>query len=238
LAVKATPKAIKIIEKEWDERCEEHTPLRIIGVSKEPEPLSKREIVSLTWKCYIPATVVGTCTIACILGANILNQRQQASIASLYAMLDQSYQQYRKAACEVYGEDADDRIRVQVAQDVYASSDGNWIYDPSMESDSDKVLFYDEYSKQYFESTLAAVLNAQYHINRNWSLKGEVAINEFYEFLGIEPIKGGDEIGWTYEFAEEGYMWIDFRLTKMKVEDGLECLYMSYPEPELMYVAE
>lgn len=216
LAVRATPKAMKIIA--------ENTGYNHDGEMYSP---SKMEIVQLTFKCYIPSALVGASTIVCIFGANVLNKKQQASIASIYAMMDQSYQQYRKAANEVYGEDADSQIRAQVAKDVYFSSDGYAVYDPDIDP-SDKVLFYDEFSKQYFTSTMAGVINAQYHLNRNWSLQGEVSVNEYYGFLGIDKLKGGDDIGWTYEFAEEGLMRIDFDISKIEMDDGLECFLISY----------
>ena len=86
----------------------------------------------------------------------------------------------------------------------------------------DMRLFYDTFSRRYFESTIAQVLEAEYHLNRNWSLGGDVCVNDFYNFLGIEPIDGGDYLSWFYE---DGISWIDFNHRKTVVEDGLE-VYM------------
>lgn len=217
LAVRATPKAHQL------------------KLDVEDYGGDKLDIFLATWKCYIPAALVGTATIACILGANVLNKKQQASIASIYALADQTYQQYRKAAKEVYGEDADNQIKAQVAKDIYISCDGYKVYSPDLDSASEKVLFYDYYSNRYFTSTVAAVINAQYHLNRNWSLKGEVVINDFYEYLGIDKIKGGD-VGWADDFVEQGFMWIDFDISKVIMDDGLECFVVSaVHEPEAFY---
>lgn len=217
LAVKVTPKAVRIIDEKQ---------------LRSPEPLTKMEITKLCWNLYIPSTIVGLSTITCIVGANILNQRQQASIVSLYGMLDQSYKRYRKAACEVYGEDADSNIIAQVAKDVYVYDRGICgctTYSPDLDEASEKVLFYDAFSGRYFQSAVASVINAQYHINRNWVLQGEVTMNEFYDFLGIDKIAGGDDVGWTYEYAEEGMAWIDFDISKTTMDDGLECYILTTP---------
>ena len=85
----------------------------------------------------------------------------------------------------------------------------------------DMRLFYDAFSRRYFESTIAQVLEAEYHLNRNLSLGGDVCINDFYNFLGIEPIDGGDYLSWFY-FYEDGISWIDFNHRKTVLEDGLE----------------
>ena len=63
------------------------------------------EIVKVAWKCYIPATVVGLSTVACILGANYLSERKQASLMSAYALLEQAYKEYRQKVQTTYGDD-------------------------------------------------------------------------------------------------------------------------------------
>ena len=52
LAVKATPKAIDILEQ------------------MEEKPTKKEEVIKATWKCYIPSVIACSATIVCILGAN------------------------------------------------------------------------------------------------------------------------------------------------------------------------
>lgn len=217
LAVKATPKAVDIIRAHEgiDHEGNYYTP-------------TKLEVIQLTWKCYIPAALVGLSAITCIFGANVLNKRNQASLASAYALLSESYQQYRKAAKAVYGEDADSKIKAQMAKDTYVSADGYSVYSADMDLESERILCYDLFSKRYFTSTMAAVLNAQYHINRNLQLRGSVSINEFYEFLGIDKIENGDDIGWSIdEFIEDGIMWLDFDNRHTILDDGLECCVIS-----------
>lgn len=208
MAVKATPKAVKILE---DAKVE------------KGDDLTKLEIVQATGPVYIPAAVVGLCTIVCIFGTNALNKRQQASLASAYALLDQSYKRYRNKGKELFGEESDSKIRNAVVQDEYQEKNPNI-------SDG-KQLFYEEYYGDFFERTKEEILLAEYHFNRNFILRGYATLNEFYEFLGLDPIKGGDTIGWSTGAGEEfyGYQWVDFNHEMFKLDDGLTAFTITMP---------
>lgn len=213
MAVKSTPKALKLLEQ---------------ATYDKGEDLNKLEVIQVAGPVYIPAIIACAATISCIFGANVLNKRSQASLASAYAMLDQSYKQYRKAANSVYGVDADSKIKAEVAKKVYVSEGlfGTSIYDP--DSVYEEILFYDNFSQRYFTSTMTSVVNAQYHLNRNFVLRGEASLNELYEFMGLEKVYGGDSIGWDfYELMESGIQWIDFENRLVKMDDGLECYIVS-----------
>lgn len=223
MAIQATPKALKLIHK--DSR------LRHDG---DPYAYTKMEAIESAWKCYIPTVLIGTSTIVCIFGANILSTRQQGAITSAYSMLNESYKQYRKAANKVYGNDADSKIKAEMAKDAYIGTCdwGYQTYNMEMDSESEPVLCYDLISARYFNTTMAAVINAQYHINRNLQLRGYTSLNEYYSFLGIEGIDYGDEMGWCLdEIYEGGEMWLDFDNRKTLLEDGLECIVISVSEP-------
>ena len=188
---------------------------------------------------YIPTIVISGVTISCIFAANILNKHHQTVITSAYAMLDQYYKNYKKCLKEVYGDEADTKIKAKIAEEVYIHSDDilgeNSVYIPENDRYEEMILFYEEYSKTYFRATYAAVINAQYHFNRNLALRAYVTLNEFYGFLGIDKVENGDVIGWSLDdLIECGYGWFDFNNHFTKFNDGLECYiieYMYMPEP-------
>lgn len=215
-AVRATPKAVKLLKE---------------AELEKGENLTKVEIIRVAGPSYIPSALLGISTIVCIFGANALNQKKQASLMSAYVMLNESYKQYRKSAKIVYGEDADDKIHVEMAKDaMVATYDwGYQVYNMDMDSESERLLFYDLSSKKYFRTTMAAVLNAQYHVNRNLAIRGDCSLNEYLSFLGVEGIDGGDDIGWdiTYMVEEMDCYWLDFDNYKSTSEDGLECIIID-----------
>lgn len=215
-AVRATPKAIKLLKE---------------AEAEKGENLTKMEIIRVAGPSYIPSALLGISTIVCIFGANALNQKKQASLMSAYAMLNESYKQYRKSAKIVYGEDADDKIHAEMAKDamVHTYDWGYQVYNMDMDSESERLLFYDLASKKYFRTTMAAVLNAQYHVNRNLAIRGDCSLNEYLSFLGVEGIDGGDDLGWdiTYMVEEMDCYWLDFDNYKSTLEDDLECIIID-----------
>ena len=210
MAVKATPKAMMKLEEAKKEKGDE---------------LTTSEKIVVAGPTYIPSIVAGVSTIACIFGANILNKRQQAALMSAYALLDNSYKDYKKKTQELYGEDADIRIRNEIAKDKCKEND--------LELGDDKLLFFDDYSGRYFESTMENVVKAEYELNRKISLWGGAYLNEFYEFLGLEPTDFGDAVGW--DICSELF-WIDFdhRKTMINIgdaDDKIECYIIETPYP-------
>ena len=198
------------------------------------EKLTLEETISAVWTIYIPPIVAGGSTIACVFGANILNQRQQASLASAYALVDSSYKEYKAKLKELYGEEAHnnivDAIAAEECDEVHISAGGlTSAYTQEIESDAEPRLFYDEYSGRYFETTIEKVLLAEYHLNRNYILRGFARLNEFYEFLGLEPTDYGETVGW--DICGEIY-WIDFNHRKAFIgddNDGFECYIIEMP---------
>ena len=207
MAVKATPKALMMVADAEEEKG---------------ESLSKWEVVKAAGPAYIPAIVVGASTIACIFGANALNQRQQASLMSAYALLDNSYKEYKNKLIELYGEEEDTRIREEIAKDKYAGDEAP--------TDNDKVLFYDEFSGRYFHSTVADILRVELEVNKTLSDWGGLYLNDVYDLLDIPRTNYGDHLGWSAAGMYEMYwsQWLDFDTKKFTLDDGLECYILTF----------
>jgi len=192
------------------------------------------------WKCYIPAALTAIVTAACIIGNAVFNKRQQASFMSAYALLANSYRQYREKTRELYGEDADRKIRqairVEQPKKVEVRRSGlitcstlDW----GTDDEEVKHLFYDTYSNRYFESTISKVLQAEINIGNDFSLGGWVCMNDFYDQLGLEHVDGGDEVGWCV--CDDLY-FIEFDHRKELIEDTIygdyiEALVIDYVWP-------
>lgn len=202
IAVKATPKALKLLE---------------TAKEKKGEKLTSFEIIRTVGPIYIPAVLMGVSTIACIFGANILSKRNQAALMSAYALLDNSYKDYKKKVVELYGEEADREVKSSIAKDKYEETD--------VKVDDTKKLFFDFYSSRYFESTDEIVRKAEYDLNRELSIMSYASLNDFYDLLKIKKIDGGDDLGWSADKNFEYYCqsWIDFTHEKVVMDDGLEC---------------
>ena len=84
LAVKATPKAMQLIENEKRRQNE-----KLIEESTGPDcgqitKLTPVDVFKTTWKCYIPAAISGAASVAFLLGSNSVHAKRNAAIATAY----------------------------------------------------------------------------------------------------------------------------------------------------------
>ena len=217
MAVKATPKALTLLDEAEKEKGEK---------------LSALETVATAAPVYIPSAMAGLFTISCLFGANAVNQKRQASLAGALVMMERSFNEYREKARKIFGQDGDEQIRAEIAQDHFKET---CIYPyigvEEQDSNAPLLVFYDEWSKRYFQRTLAEVQAAEYHLNRNYILRGYADLNEFYRFLDLPETDLGSKLGWSMDAAAEfyGYSWIDFEHKSMNLGDGNVCYRIDTP---------
>ena len=209
-AVKATPKAVMLLENAKEEKGAD---------------LTKFEVVKVAGPAYIPTVVLGVSTLACIFGANVLNQRGQASLMSAYALLDRSYKDYRKKVDEIYGEEAGSQVRAAIAKDKYEE-------DPIGTVEDGHRLYYDFYSERYFEASPAFVKTAEYELNRKLMMDDCAYLNEWYYLLELDPLEHGLDFGWNTCTNYDMYWqtWVDFHHETVVMDDGLECIIISFKQ--------
>lgn len=237
LAVKATPKALELIA---DETNRQNNEILEEAIANNWEPtreyvrkLKPIEVVKTAWKPYIPAIITGAATITCIFGANVLNKRQQASLLSAYALLDNTFKEYRRQTRVLYQEEA-----TNLEHEVIKSK-----FNPNMKLHEDKELFFDYQAMRYFESTFEEVDHAAFKLNEKLSMNGLACLNDFYDTLGIDHVPYGYQLGWTTFTSDKiyGNTPLDFSYEKTIIddgsEDGIECYIMTINcPPELEYI--
>ena len=204
LAVRATPKAIALLEQEKAKGYE----------------LLKREKLALVWKLYIPPVLVGASTIACIICSNSINLKRNAVLASSFYFLEESMTRYQDSVKEVLTEKKVQEVEARVAQ---KSVDDNPVSDAQIFiTKGGETLCRDSFSGRYFKSdieTLRAVENTlnQRLINGSW-----LSINEFYNEVGLDSIKLGDDLGWV----PDNLLQLKFSATL--ATDGTPCIVVDY----------
>lgn len=207
LAVKATPKAMKLIEqKRWEDDVYDLTPV---------------ETVKLTWKCYIPSAITGSLSIACLIGASKASLRRSTALATAYSLSETALKDYRNKVIETIGEEKDIEVREAIVKDKIEK-------DPVTNKEviivgNGETLCYDTYTGRYFESSMDAIKKVENNLNREMRDSMYVSLNDFYYEIGLKPIKDGDNIGWN---IDNGY--IDIVFSSQLADDGRPCLAMDY----------
>ena len=184
--------------------------------------ITKFEKVLAMAPAYIPAVLTGLATMSCIIGMNRVSYTKQASLMSAYAYLNSSYEEYRRKVKEVFGEEGAIKVDEELEKEMELFNQYGSLHE--------KHLFYDEYSKRYFEMSLYEIKEAEYKINRMFNFLGSLKLNEVYEFLGLEPVKVGDEVGSSAfkDWECLGFSWIELLFEEVKTPDGMLALSLKF----------
>ena len=233
MAVRATPKALMLIEAE--KRRLNHEILEEAKKSgcEECNQITRLEPVDLikaTWKCYIPAGITGIVSIACLIGASSVNARRNAALATAYTLSETTLRDYQKKVIETIGEKKEQTVRDAVAKEhierdpvenkeVIFSGRGN-------------TLCYDSISGRYFRSDMDAIKKAENELDARLRNEMYISLNEFYYEIGLEPLSViGDDLGWN---IDSGYL--DLGFSSQIATDGTPCLVIEYnPAPRYDY---
>ena len=223
LTYKGTIKAQETV-KEWtEEKRAELTPFEKVQASAKP---------------LAPAVISGIATMGCIVASHKIDKEHIAVIAASGAGIAKKYDDYRKANVEVNGKEAHDRVmeklEAQKAEEANLCAESMFtVTSLNSKLSTEEFLFHDEVTDQYFTSSLAHVLDAINHLNRNFTMgHPEVDVQMWCDFLGIIN-KKKDPRGW---FLCDDYTWIDFDISNpVEIEDGMEVIAISptvEPVPE------
>lgn len=194
--------------------------------SKKDEEIDNIERLKVAVPLYLPVALLTGSSLACIISATVLNAKQQKSITAAYILLENGFKQYRDKVVELYGADAVKHIEPEITNDKFEEKN------PQTEN-SENDLFYDEYRDEFFESSLDTVREAMYHVNRNFILRGYMALNEVYDFLNLSHTEQGNILGWSadYGWCYYGYSWIDYYCERRESRDGTEYYAIIFPFP-------
>lgn len=206
MAVRATPKALVLME----EKKEEY------GADK----LTAKEMVEAAWRCYIPTAVVGTASIACLIGASSTNFHRNAALATAYTLSESTLKEYQKKVVETVGEKKEQTIRESVSKD---KMNANPVREIILTEKGGNTICYDVLSGRYFKSDRDKIMQAMNKLNRQMRDENYVTLNEFYYELGLDGTKMGDMLGWN---IDKGY--IDLNFSSHLDANRTPCLVIDY----------
>lgn len=225
MAIKVTPKAERLIEEAKLYKEKDYL-LNNRGVLNFDEKdairrLSKLEVIKATWKVYLPVAALGSVSIVCFIGANSINLRRNAAIASLYSATRKAFDEYQQKVVEQIGRSKEEKIREDLVQDKL---DKNPVDDKQvLVTGKGEQLCYDSWSGRYFYSDPEIIRRSANEFNRRLITDLYRPLNEWYDMLGLEPIKAGDDIGWV---VQRGLLEVNF--TTRLVKDERACLVLEY----------
>ena len=214
LAVKATPKAMELIDSEVHDRH---------YVDNNKAPLTKMDVVKVAWKPYVPAAISGTVSVACLIGANSVNARRNAAIATAYKLSEAALSEYKDKVVEVIGEKKEKVVREKIAEDRLEKNPVN--NSQIFMTEKGNTLFLEPISGQYFRSDIEIVKKTINELNEGMlnSPFGYLSVNDLYDALGLEQTSTGDDLGWC---VSKGIIKFDIHAKVAK--NGEPCIVLDY----------
>lgn len=223
LAVRATPKALILIEEEKRRQNNELLEKAKREGKEDCVKIDKLKLIELfktTWKCYIPSAITGVLSASCLISASSVNIRRNAALATAYSLSESALKEYQEKVIETIGEKKEHEIRDSVAKDKLKQ-------DPVV---SREVIFtgrggtlcYDSISR-YFECDIETIRKAENTINKRLLNEMYVSLNDFYYEIGLRPSDVGDDLGWN---MNDGL--VDLYFSSQIAEDGRPCLVINY----------
>lgn len=208
LAVKATPKAMELIEQKKEE--------------EKVEKLTAVETVKTTWKCYIPTAVTTACTVMCLIKSNSEHTKRTAALATAYEFSRTALEQYKDKVVKVVGEKKAEKVKEEVAKEQVeevTKQNGSTI----VMMNNDDVYCMDSLSGQIFPSNIDKIKKAENEINYTLLNESYISLNTFYSLIGAETSRLGSELGWNIDFGK-----LEISYTTQISDDGKPCLVIEY----------
>ena len=216
LAVKATPKALTLIDDAEYEKKERLTPV---------------ETVKVAWKPYIPAVITGTVSTACLIGASSVNSKRYTALTTAYKLSETALSDYKEKVIETIGEKKEKQVMDAIAKDKLEKNPIG--QREIIRTGRGDTLWYDPLSDRYFYSDIEKIKKAANDLNSRMFDEMNISLNEFYNEIGLKEIALGSEIGWDINRGDK----IDVYVSAQPIEDvqsehyGKACLVMEFNYP-------
>lgn len=209
LAVSATPKALKLIEKKKEE--------------EDVDSLGIVDTVKTAGLCYVPAVITGVLSASCILFASSVNVKRNAAIAAACKLTENAYTEYREKVIETVGEKKEKEVKDAIAKDKIKKHPIS--NEEIVITNRGETLCYDIISGRYFYSDIEFLRKVENDLNRRMRDEMYISLNDFYYEVGLNEIALGYDLGWD---IDKGYIQLEFS-TQLS-PDGRPCLVVGYAD--------
>lgn len=224
LAIRGHAKAVKKMEEVRQEAKNNCSLDDVLYCNKKGiVKIRKKVYLKNTYKYYIPAAIVGSLSIGCLIGSYNVNHKRNAALASSLALSEAAMTEYQKAVADSIGESAEREIRNNFYKKHVESIEAQKPFQEQSEylRDSKTVKCYESSTQQCFWASKEDIIKAINELNqeRLTGIGTEITLNEFYNHLGLIETSIGSSLGWDVQNPVD----VDFSTIEV---DGIPCLYI------------
>ena len=206
---KATPKAMMLIEEK--------------KLDLDVDELSKFEAFKTVWFCYIPAGVLTLLSIGCIMGAQSINIKRNAALATAYTLSETALKEYKDKVIETIGEKKERAVRDEIAKDKLKANPVN--NNEVVVTKKGNTLCYEPFSGRYFRSDADEIRRALNMLNEQLLKDEYVNLNDFYDLIGLGTTQIGHTLGWHIQGG-----LIEILFVSDMAENDEPCLMITFAD--------
>lgn len=183
--------------------------------------LEKKEVVKITWKCYIPTAISMAAGTACVICGGTVNQRRNKALATALSLSESALRTYQEKVIETIGEKKEQAVRDEISKDRLMQSPV--VNKEVIITGKGDTLCYDPVSDRYFSGDIEKIRRAENELNQELYSSMYVSLSEYYYKIGLRPTSISDDLGWN---IDDGPIRFDF--SSQLASDDRPCLVINY----------
>lgn len=226
-AYKAGPRADKILEAYRKDMKDCHLN------DKEAKRAVVGEAVKQMIPVVAPPIIMGSTTIACIVGSHSVSSRRIAALSAAYSLSETTVKNLNTKMEEMLGEKKTRAIKDSIMKDKLkadSEKDKKILSDGQLVIPNDgTVLCKDLYSGRLFYSNADKINQAIAKCSLDIISEMYISLNDFYDTINspqLPRIPMGDDLGWNIDNTSNGKLPIT--LTALLTDDNKPCLCIEY----------
>lgn len=165
-------------------------------------PLTKVEIIEVSWRYFIPPAMLAIGTTAAIIGMHNIHSKRATALLSAYSITDTAFREYQHKVANILGDKKEHSLREEIAAEQIRKN-------PPPENretviiGNGTVLCLEVTTGRYFWSDYERIRKAENTINAQLIHEMSASQNEFYSLIGIPQTSVGDLLGWNVDHLME-----------------------------------
>ena len=194
-------------------------------MEEEKENETTKEKIIRKTVLYAPTIALTLAAIFCFTGANIISVNVAAGTGAVLETTNRINERYKDKVREFAGKKKEQAMRAEAVGSF--TEDEEFKKAKIVKCGDGETEFYDIISKTRFKTSIPSIRTVQNEMNAIFDKDPRknvfVPINTFYRNIGIDTIKGGDNLGFN---KVDGPIEIGFYPTVLS--DGVRCIVLMY----------
>lgn len=157
----------------------------------------KKHFLTETAKIVVKPAIMTAFTGACIIGSATIAHNQYGALMAAYMMSNDKLKAFEMKATKMLGESSTKEIKAEIAQERVLANPITSTSGMVLDTGHGTTLCYDSLSGRYFKSSVEHIRMAQNDLNESIIADWSAALNMFYDYLGLDHIKLGENLGWN-----------------------------------------